>query len=34
MDDFGGAVEKEEGAWLREVFSAMREDGRAALSEP
>jgi hypothetical protein len=31
MEDFGGKVEREEDAWLREVFSAMREDARVAL---
>ena len=30
MDEFSGAVEHEEGAWLRELFAAMRDDARAA----
>jgi hypothetical protein len=34
MDDFGGQVEKEEGAWLRELFAAMREDVREVLAGP
>jgi hypothetical protein len=33
MDDFGGAVEKEETAWLRELFAAMREDARGAFTQ-
>ena len=31
MDDFGGRVEKEENQWLRDVFSAMRDDARGVL---
>ncbi|HET9683661.1 MAG TPA: hypothetical protein VFP15_06130 [Gemmatimonadaceae bacterium] len=31
MDDFDGAVEREENAWLRELFLALRDDARAAL---
>ncbi len=31
MDDFGGQVQREENAWLRELFLAAREDARAAL---
>ena len=31
MDDFEGAVEREENAWLRELFLALRDDARAAL---
>jgi hypothetical protein len=34
MDDFGGTVQKDEGAWLREVFVGMRDDARAVLAEP
>jgi len=32
MDDFEGAVEREENAWLRELFLALRDDARAALN--
>ncbi len=28
MDEFGGQVEREENAWLHELFTAMREDAR------
>jgi len=31
MDDFEGAVEREENTWLRELFLALRDDARAAL---
>jgi hypothetical protein len=31
MDDFEGAVEREENAWLRELFLALREDARSAI---
>jgi hypothetical protein len=31
MDDFGGPVQREENAWLRELFTAMRDDARAAI---
>ena len=31
MDEFGGQVEKEENAWLHELFSSMREDARNAI---
>jgi hypothetical protein len=31
MDEFGGQVEKEENAWLHELFVAMREDARNAI---
>jgi hypothetical protein len=31
MDEFGGQVEKEENAWLHELFIAMREDARTAI---
>ena len=34
MDDFGGPVQREEYAWLRELFVALRDDARAALSTP
>jgi hypothetical protein len=34
MDDFGGPVQREENAWLHELFVALRDDGRAALSAP
>jgi hypothetical protein len=34
MDDFGGPVEREEYAWLRELFTALREDARAAIPAP
>lgn len=34
MDDFGGAVQREENAWLRELFLALREDARAAIPSP
>jgi hypothetical protein len=32
MDDFGNAVEREENAWLHELFVALRDDGRAAIT--
>jgi hypothetical protein len=31
MSDFEGAVEREENAWLRELFLALRDDARAAI---
>ena len=31
MDEFDGAVEREENAWLRELFLAFRDDARAAI---
>jgi hypothetical protein len=31
MDEFGGQVEKEENAWLHDLFVAMREDARNAI---
>jgi hypothetical protein len=31
VEDFDGAVEREENAWLRELFLALRDDARAAL---
>jgi hypothetical protein len=31
MEDFGGAVEREENAWLRELFLGLRDDARAAI---
>jgi hypothetical protein len=31
MDEFGGEVEKEENAWLHDLFGAMREDARNAI---
>ena len=31
MDDFDGAVEREENAWLRELFTALRDDARSAI---
>jgi hypothetical protein len=31
MDDFEGAVEREQNVWLRELFLALRDDARAAL---
>ena len=34
MDDFGGLVQREENAWLRELFLALREDARAAIPAP
>jgi hypothetical protein len=34
MDDFGGPVQRDEYAWLHELFVALREDARAALSAP
>ena len=32
MDDFGARVEHEENQWLREIFVALRDDARSALS--
>ena len=32
MDDFASNVEREENLWLRELFAAIREDARAALT--
>jgi hypothetical protein len=34
MDDFGGTVQREEYAWLRELFIGLRDDARAAISLP
>lgn len=34
MDDFGGPVQREQNAWLRELFLALRDDARAALVAP
>jgi hypothetical protein len=34
MDEFSGAVEREEGAWLRDLFTAMRDDARTAVGGP
>lgn len=34
MDDFGGPVQREENAWLRELFVAMRDDARAVIPGP
>jgi len=34
MTDFEDAVEREENAWLRELFAAMRADAHAALDPP
>ena len=34
MDDFGGPVQREENAWLHELFVALREDARAAIVLP
>jgi len=31
MDDFDGAVEREENVWLRELFLALRDDARSAI---
>jgi hypothetical protein len=31
MDDFGGPVQREENAWLRDLFHALRDDARAAI---
>ena len=31
MSDFDGAVEREENAWLRELFLALRDDARTSL---
>jgi hypothetical protein len=33
MDEFGGQVEKEENAWLHELFSALRDDSRATIDQ-
>ena len=32
MDEFGGQVEREENLWLHELFVALREDSRAAIT--
>jgi hypothetical protein len=32
MDDFGVRVEREQNLWFREIFTAMRDDARAALA--
>jgi hypothetical protein len=34
MDDFGGPVQREENAWLHELFVALRDDARTALPVP
>jgi hypothetical protein len=34
MDDFGGAVQREENAWLRDLFLALRDDARGAIPAP
>ncbi len=34
MDDFGGAVQREENAWLRDLFVALRDDARTAIPGP
>lgn len=34
MDEFGGPVQREESAWLRELFIALRDDARAAIEGP
>ena len=34
MDDFGGPVQREENAWLRDLFVALRDDARAAIPGP
>ena len=34
MDDFGSIVQKEENAWLRELFAGVREDARAVTGVP
>jgi hypothetical protein len=34
MDDFGGPVQREENAWLRELFLGLRDDARAAIPTP
>jgi hypothetical protein len=34
MDDFGGPVQREENLWLRELFTALRDDARAAMAVP
>jgi len=34
MDDFGGAVQREENAWLHELFVSLRDDARAAIAAP
>lgn len=34
MDEFGGQVEKEENAWLHELFIGMRDDAHAAIAGP
>jgi hypothetical protein len=33
MDDFGARVEREENAWLREVFLGLRDDARGVLPQ-
>jgi hypothetical protein len=32
MDDFGNAVERDENLWLNELFTALRDDGRAIIA--
>lgn len=34
MGDFGGVVEREENAWLRELFLALRADARGGIPAP
>lgn len=34
MDDFGGPVQREENAWLRALFTALRDDAHPALPSP
>jgi hypothetical protein len=34
LDDFGGPVQREENAWLHELFVALRDDARAAIPLP
>jgi hypothetical protein len=34
MDDFGGPVQREENAWLHDLFVALRDDARGALPAP
>jgi hypothetical protein len=34
MDDFGGPVQREENAWLHELFVSLRDDARAAIPGP
>jgi hypothetical protein len=34
MDDFGGPVQREQNAWMRELFLALRDDARSAIPGP